>query len=229
VLVKECTEVPIDIKANVIINKGASSSAVDQALRANLGVFFNSIPLGGTFRISDVIRLIDSTAGVSYLDVPLNKLAVAENTLILREVIVPVSKRDINQLSSNAVAVYLIDTQLLNNVADGGLGGGGGARIYGNDKEFRLLDSTERLNAPLSAYTGTFIENENLTIGLNTIANSANKIMVAIPRTESIFDYTFEVNYFTANNDGLIQNVGISIFSYFVPGTFSFTYKEDTI
>jgi hypothetical protein len=53
--------------------------------------------------------------------------------------------------------------------------------------------------------------------------------MVAIPRTESIFDYTFEVNYFTANNEGVIQNVGISIFSYFVPGTFSFTYKEDTI
>lgn len=228
VLVKECTEVPIDIKGNIVIRRGSIASTVDQNLRASLSVFFNGIGLGGTFRISDVIRLIDETTGVSYVDVPLNKLAVAQNTLILREIITPVTKRDLNELSSNAVAVYLIDTELFNKVVDG-LGGGDQARIYGNDKEFTLLDSTDRLNAPLSAYTASFIGSSNLVIGLNTITDSANKIMVAIPRTESIFDYTFELNYFTDNNDGVIQNVGISIFSYFVPGTFSFTYKEDTI
>ncbi len=228
VLVKECTQIPIDIKANVIITKGYLSSTVDQNLRANLSVFFNGIGLGGIFRISDVIRLIDETEGVSYVDVPLNKLAVAENTLILREVITTVTKTDLTNLSSNAVAVYLIDTELANKVLDG-LGGGDQARIYGNDKEFTLLDSTDRLNAPLSAYTASFIGEDGLTINAVLIPNSANRIMVAIPRTESIFDYTFEVNYFTANNEGVIQNVGISIFSYFVPGTFSFTYKEDTI
>jgi hypothetical protein len=53
--------------------------------------------------------------------------------------------------------------------------------------------------------------------------------MVAIPRTESIFDYTFELNYYTASSEGVVQNVAISVFSYFTPGTFSFTYKEDTI
>lgn len=228
VLVKECTEIPIDIKANVIVRKGYSSSTVDQNLRANLNVFFNSIGLGGTFRISDIIRLIDETQGVSYLDVPITKLAVSQDTLILRESITPITKRDLNDLSSNAVAVYLIDTQLANKVVDG-LGGGYQARIYGNGKEFTLLDATDRLNAPLSAYTGSFIGSSNLVIGLTTITDSTNKIMVAIPRTESIFDYTFELNYFTANNEGVVQNVGISIFSYFVPGEFSFTYKEDTI
>ena len=193
VIVKECTTIPIDIKANVVINRGAFSSTVDQNLRTNLSVFFSNINLGGTFRISDIIRLIDETAGVSYVDVPITKLAVAEGTLILREQIIPITKRDLNDLSSNAVAVYLIDTELANKVVDG-LGGGGQARIYGNGKEFTLLDATARLDSPLASYTASFIGADGLTINAIPVTNSANKIMVAIPRTESIFDYTFELN-----------------------------------
>lgn len=228
VLVKECSVIPIDIKANVIVRKGYSSSTVDQTLRSNLTVFLSNIGLGGTFRISDIIRLIDATDGVSYVDVPITKLAIAEGTLILREEIIPITKRDLNDLSSNAVAVYLIDTELVNKVVDG-LGGGGQARIYGNGREFTLLNATDRLDAPLASYTASFIGADGLTINTIPVVNSANKIMVSIPRTESIFDYTFELNYYTASSEGVVQNVAISVFSYFTPGTFSFTYKEDTI
>jgi hypothetical protein len=90
VLVKEAIAVPIDISAVVSLNKGASISAVDANIRTNLSNHFSKLKLGDPVRQSDIIEIIDSTEGVSYVQVPLLQMARTDFSPVMYE---PVSLR----------------------------------------------------------------------------------------------------------------------------------------
>ena len=71
VLVKKALPVPIDIEATVVLGVGTNGGVVDRNIRTTLANFFASLSMGDPVRQSDIVEILDSTQGVSYVILPL--------------------------------------------------------------------------------------------------------------------------------------------------------------
>ena len=229
VLVKETLEVPVNVNAVVILNKGVSSTSVDTLVRTSLSNLINGLGLGGSLRMSDVISVIDAQQGVSYVKVPLVEMSVATNTLILREAVpsevINAEYIEIPQLGSSTVAVWMLTTPLeFTSVEKGGAGG----KVFKDKVEMTMLSTPSN---PLNYKVDTcYILGANgVSVGSPSVLvpNSAYRVLVALKRGDDPSEHKFEVNYRVATSSGLVKDIVISDLAYFTVGTLSFTYEED--
>jgi uncharacterized phage protein gp47/JayE len=225
ILVKQCIPCPIDVKANIVIRKGYQVSQIDLAIRNNVQNYISYLNLGANLRVSDIVRVLDNADGVAFIDLPLTQLSFSVNTLVIREEIIPNnSYTQIVSLTTGVAVAWLIDVNLAQPAStDGGEIG----RVYGNGLEFNLVSQsliTTLGNKPNSV---CIIGNTDLVIGGNPITNSKNKILVALPIGKSPSDYTFHVNYQTADGSGFVNNLSLNPFSYFTVGNLNFTYRAE--
>jgi len=115
VLVKGAIEVPIDLEMTVALVTGADPASVDRSVRTNLQNFFNNLNMGDPIRQSDIIEVVDSVSGVSYVVVPLSRMTRQENALVVRELLATSQINDsllLPQLSTAKASVYLIQDPL---------------------------------------------------------------------------------------------------------------------
>lgn len=85
VLAKDAIQVPVDLAATIVLQRGVLQSTVDQSLRSNLQYLISSLRMKIPLRRSDVISVLDSTPGVSYVPVPLTTLARAVRSQVARD------------------------------------------------------------------------------------------------------------------------------------------------
>lgn len=221
VVVKEVVPVSVDISATVVLERGVSSVSADSVLRFNLTNFVEKSLLGGTLYLSEIIREITNTTGVSHVRLPLSRFAVGEGSYILKEIISPSLGGGTQlSLSNSKVAVWAINPPLAHLPVDGG---GALARVFIDGVEATLLSSLERVN------TAAWVENRAAIVGLQGLgsgySNTARKLIVALPHGSDPSEHTFRVDYIVEASSDVVSEISLNEFSYLEIGEMSFTYE----
>jgi len=231
VITKQITSAPVNVKGVIALRRGANSSTVDTLVKGEISNLLNSYSIGGDLYVSDVLRTLDNIEGVAYVDVPLTEMALARNTLILRE---DVSSNEIggfvqiSELSNDKVLVWCSVNTLKHRVVDGG---GVGATATLDGETLDVISSTLRpFNANWKKASISFIGAQNLSAYVDgsyvEIADTSHKILLALPVGDHPTNHVCKVNYRTGAPAGYVSNISINKLSYFTTGEISFTYEE---
>jgi len=124
ILAKEALATGVDITATIALHQGQVQTTMDSAVRTALARFFGSVGLGQSVRQSDIIRVIEDVAGVSYVEVPLTHMAKSDGSVVVREDLVTSdSVTDfflITGWSTPNVDVFLLLNPLVSGTLDSG-------------------------------------------------------------------------------------------------------------
>ena len=127
VLAKAALPWSVDIIMTVVLAQGAQRSRVDSNIRSTVAALFDNQRLGNPVRQSDVIAAVESVSGVSYIIVPLTRMAVSAAVTILRDTIRSTEVGDVvyvSAWSTPTVSVWmLVDALTAIPVASGGIDG----------------------------------------------------------------------------------------------------------
>jgi hypothetical protein len=85
VLIKEANPVRISLESYVKFEDGQDIEAGKLQVEASVASFLASLPHGTDVAQSDIIRAIDETDGVRYVEVPLQKMIKADGNQVIRE------------------------------------------------------------------------------------------------------------------------------------------------
>lgn len=248
VLAKDAIQVPVNIAATVILQRGVVRSTVDQSIRDNLQYLVSNLRLGTPLRRSDVISAIDQTTGVSYVVVPLTTMARAVGTVVAREDITTSQFGScflISAWSTSSVQTWVLTHGLSAPPYQGGAPLGGYAGVFQDDVVMTLQASNpeQLFYAPNKAYiqgdAGLIIPgySDDTTLralGYVTQAEidlarynlTRGHILVSLPVGDSPVNHTYWSTYVVATSSG-DNDVDPSPVEYLVLGDVSFTYDED--
>ena len=248
VLVKESISVPVDISATVVTQVGRVPSEVDITLRDNLNNLINALRPGDPLRESDVVEVIDSTVGVSYVILPLTKMVKAQGGQVIREELVTTQPTDtllISDWSNSTVSVWLVKDALESATTTGGGDTGDFKGVFKGDIEMTLQESTpsglggssdrafiigkDGLIIPGYSDDATLIADGYTTlteISARRAEITGNRIIISLTVGESPTDSLFSVTY-TVGEDSGTKDINVNSIVYLTPGTFEFTFDED--
>lgn len=249
VLVKEAVEVPVNISATVILVVGADQSVVDTAIRTNLTNMFASLRLGRPLRQSDVVAVIEGTAGVSYVEVPLTKLVRQEGAVVVREDLTSGQTGDTTYIaawSTPTVSVWLIEEELSSATTDGGGADNLFRAVFQDEVQVTLVTASPGTVLPVGsgrAYivgsgglsiTG-FSDDATLTVAGYTTTDeietqrealTANRILISTSVDDAPTNHSYAVTYIVGVDSGA-KNITVGKAEYLVGGTTDFTFDED--
>ena len=253
ILVKESVANSVDISATVVLRQGFDISLTDSLLRTRIYNFFNTMTFGTPIRQSDVIEIIDNTEGVSYVVVPLTKLARSEESLVVREQLDTSDLTDliyISAWSNNLVNCYLIKDELDSPTVSGG---GGENEYKGVFKDGVRMDLHTEIptsegvpfnNSPNSSF---IIGNKGMLIqgysDLNTLQSqypsmsetelydlavslTRNRVLISCSVEEDTTQSNFEITYFVGVSEGVV-NISPKEMEYLTLGDLEFIYDND--
>jgi hypothetical protein len=149
VLVKESLQVGVNITATVVVRRNQTIAAVDSALRTALARYFGRLNMGQPLRQADVIDVIKSTLGVSYVVVPLTNLTKQDGSQVIREVLVSSLPADYYQSpllaaggwSTDLVDIFLLLTPLASGTVDGGGAINDFRGVYKDETPMQIYDA----------------------------------------------------------------------------------------
>ena len=248
VLVKETTEVLVNIAATVITKRGYSAAVADNAIRLQLANLFNSLALGTPIRQSDIIEAMDSASGVSHVLMPLLQMSLADGSQVIREIVdvgVYGDTLRIHEWSTATANVYLLQNELAHSTSNGG--GAEYGHYVGIFKSDYAMDMASI--APLmgrsvnQAYiigdSGMVVPgySDDETIRIQGYVTpqeiaarrkelTSNRILVSLPIGQTPDECNWSVTYTTDGDDGA-SDLEIGPSSYFRLGECVFTFDED--
>lgn len=250
VVAKEALATPLDIDATVVVKQGRESSSVDTALRSNLSNFFNNLRLGDPVRQSDIIDVIERTAGVSYVVVPLTKMVRQAGSTVVREELSTDTVSEsvfLSSLTTNAAVVFILTQELSAATLDGGGVAGEFKAVFQDDMALNLLEASSVLpslgTAPGQAYVvgaggrsiqGYSDEATLISQGYVTPAAiqarqkelTANRVLVSLSPGDAPTEHAYALTYVVAEGSGAL-NIDPGGAEFATEGTFVFTYDED--
>lgn len=255
VIVKEALPIPLDLQATVVLNKGSSQSDVDPVLRTNLTNFITNLQLGDPVRQSDIIDVIERTAGVSYVVVPLTKMVRGAGSSVIREDLTTDLSSEVIQLSgisTDSVLVWLIQDALLAATTNAGGDITDFRGVFQDDIEMTLLDATALLSSlNLATDQAYIIGSEGASIlgysddatliaegftdstkrAAERVRLTANRILVSTLPSDSPINHEYAVTY-TVGEDTGAKNIDPGAAEYIAVPTdttdWLFTYDEDS-
>lgn len=249
VLSKEAVNIPLDLEATVLLKPGRDRTKVDTAIRTNLENFFSNLRLGDPVRQSDVIDVLEQTEGVSYIVVPLGKMAPATGAEIVRESVSTDTSAESTLLTSyttNLSVVYILNNALAFATTDGGGPQGSFRGVFQDDKELTLLTSSQEPEAlgvgPTRAYViggagrsiPGFSDDVTLTAqGYVTetarqarrVEITANRVLVSLDVGDNPTAHSYAATYVVGEDSGA-KNVDPAGASYVSAGSLVFTLDE---
>ena len=250
VIAKDAVPAPLDLEATVILNKGSDASDVDPTLRTNLTNFITNLRLGDPVRQSDVINVIETTNGVSYVIVPLTKMVRAEGSQVVRESLTTDLSSEVTQiptLSTESVLVWLVEDSLMNATTNGGGSATEFRGVTQDDVDLTLMDASLPLSALGLGVGRTYIigaagvviqgltdDTTLLLDGFTTAASRAaqralltgNRILVSTTPSDSPINHSYAVTYIVGPDSGA-KDIDPGAAEYITPGTWLFTYDQD--
>ena len=254
IIVKEATKTSVDISATIVMVAGADVEKVEKDVRNRLVNHFNTLKMGMALRHSDVLESIDASAGVSYVVVPLTRLARQEGALVIRESLDTSESDDllfIEEWSSDLVHSYLILEPLSSATINGG-GEGNEYRAVQQEGLDLMLETIipNEAGQPLQKSVGKcfVIGNGGLTIpGYNdddtvaaaypkmdqneryeqSMTMTQNRVLVTVAASDSPTNHTYEVTYYVGDDQG-VGNIEPEAIEYLTAGNFEFIFDEDT-
>ncbi len=249
VLVKEAIPITIDLATTVVTKRGYSAAQADAAIRVGLVTLFTGLRMGDPVRQSDIIEVIDSAEGVSYVILPLTMMALADASYIVQEPLVSDQAGDHSLLlewSSSKASVFLIHEELNHSTSEGGGSEQGNYCMVEKDGfHMDLLDNAPQLigsrdNQAYIIGSGglpipNFSDNETIRdqgyvtdeeIAARRAELSANRVLVSIPVGTSPMDHSFAITYGSVG-DGGTNDLDCGPTSYFVLGEVTLSFDED--
>ena len=245
---KDAVQVPVEITATVVTQRGFLQSTVDQNIRANLQYLVSNLRMGVPLRRSDILSAISGSEGVSYVVVPLTTVARSVGSLVARDVLDTSSLGDalrVEAWSTRSVATWLLKQELSNPVLTAG-GAPGPFRgvfqddyllelqrttpsslSYGNGRYYLIGDGGEDIPGYTDTATLTALGYTTPTaIAEARRLRSKNRVLVslAVGTSPFVYDYwaTYSVGAATGDNDIVTTAV-----EYIVLGNVTFTYTEE--
>lgn len=250
VLAKDSIQVPVNIAATVVLQRGALQSTVDQTIRDNLQYLVSNLRLGTPLRRSDVISAIDQSSGVSYVIVPLTTMARAVGSTVSREDIVTSdlgSYTLIPAWSTSSVQTWLLTRGLSSPPYPGGAPTGGFSGVFQDDVSLILQSSNpEQLSqgsgrAYIQGDSGISIPGYSDDATLRTLGYvtpteiqqarydlTKGRILLSLPLGDSPSNHDYWVTYIVATSSG-DHDIAPTPVEYLVLGDVSFTYDEDRV
>jgi len=248
VVAKSSVPVSIDLKATIILNRGVQQSSADQAIRTNLNLFFSTLQLGTSIRRSDVIGVIETTVGVSYVVLPLVQMARIVGSIVVKDEISTTQLDDALRVaawSNSENAVWLLQDELSAPTTDGGGPPGEFRRVYQDDYALTLQESfpdqlgREAGRSYIIGNSGLIIPgySDDVTLaaqGYNTPDERAarrqditqNRVLVSLKVGDAPSSHRYWATYIVGFSD-LEADITLSSAEYAAPGSWSFTYDED--
>ena len=254
VLVKSAVEVPVDIIATIVLQPRQTKGRVDILVKSNLAQLFGLLALGDALYVSDVIRTLDQTVGVSHVITPLTKMSRGDGATTVREPLTVTVAADVTKLtawSSPTVHSYIVEDDLEAATSDAG-GPETSFRGVFQD-EVALLNSGTTPNAvgyPLRSATGQafIIGNGGINIQgysddatlqvlypfasaaellTKRIEITANRVVVTVAPEDTPVNHEYTVTY-TVDGDTGVQSIDPGPVEYLVAGDYDFTYDSET-
>ena len=249
VLVKDAVEVPIDIGATVILVRGAQKSTVDSLIRTNLANYFSGLALGQPLRQSDVVGVIESTTGVSFVELPITKLVRSPGSLVVKESLATDQPGDSTYLSwSNpTVSVWLIEDSLSSATTNGGGPVSTFRGVFQDEQVLTLVTSATPATLTASVGCSYIIGSQGISItglsddatlmsqGYNTPTErearrafiTGNRVLVSTSVDDSPTRHKYDVTYIVGVDSGT-KNIVPGDAEYLVVGPgLDFTFDED--
>lgn len=232
VLVKEAVPVGVDISGTVVLQPNKDPTTVSGLIRSELSRLFGTLSLGTPLRQSDVVDYIENARGVSYVVIPLVKLAREDGAMVVREAVVTTESSnwaEISAWSTDGVKVYLLKDKL-----DCGTSNGGGSAneyrgVAFNDRSLTLAESLPLSDgAPLRGeiYSAAIIGNDGMAIPGYT-GDTDRRVLVALPTGTDPSDGKVTVTYIVSDDTG-VKNIEPGPAEYLVLGNLDFTFDSDT-
>lgn len=250
VVAKDAIPAPLDVEATVVLKKGAARSTVETALLTNFANFYANLRMGDPVRQSDLIRIIEGTAGVSYVVVPFSKMVRSEGSTVTQDAMSTDTAAEsifVQTYSTNKASVYLLVNGLSAATTDGGGADGEFKGVFQDDIALELLDASSSLSAlgsaPGRAYilgsegrsiTGISDDATLIAAGHVTAAAiqarreeiTANHVLVSVAVGSSPQLYSYVATYVVGEDTGA-KDIVPSAAEYIKSGTVLFTYDED--
>jgi len=255
ILVKDAVASPIDISATVVKQTGFPTNAIQSGVQTNLESFLRGLPMGASIRQSDIITVIDSTNGVSFVTTPLTNLARDAGVVVIREPLTTASKGDNTMLlgtdnqpySSSTVKVWLIEDELSAATTTGGGRENDFRGVFQDEKEMTLqtADPASLQSAPNKAF---IIGNVGLSIpGFSDDATleaqfptataaeiatkrqeiTQNRILVSLSNDDRPSIHAYTVTYVVSVANQGPRNINGGELEYFTLGDLVLTVAED--
>lgn len=250
VLVKEAISSGVDLTATVVLVPGTDKDLADQTIRTDLVTYLAVLQMGASFRRSDAIDIITRSTGISYLVLPLTKMTRSSGSLVLLEDLATDQLGEtlrVDDWSNSVTAVWLLTQEFSSPTTTGGGGTSGDFKAVYKDSVVlplqvanpELLASypgkayiigSQGLSIPGFSDDATLIAQGYITLAEITqrrIEISANRVLVSLAVGDSPANASYSVTYITTDDTGE-KDISLGAAEYFIPGTITFTYDEDT-
>lgn len=241
VLAKEAISNPMDLEVTIVLSPGAVQSVVDASVRTNVSQFLNSLGIGDPVHQSDIVRVIENTAGVDYCVLPFARLTHGDNNLIVREVLnnaftfitqTPVSK------------IYVLQDALNFSTTDGGGSNTLHKGVFQDRLPLTLVNSyaalTSAKNTALIIGKGGIIiqgYSDDTTLeaaGFDTTAEkeaqrlalTANRVFLSLDVADTPENHSYEASYGVFGDTSTNSSVELTDVTYAELGNLTITYRS---
>ena len=232
VLAKESVQVPVDITASVVLKKGTGTqqgdirNLADQSIRNNLQYLVSGSVQA--LRRSDVITAIDRSDYVSYVVVPLTKMARAVNSQVVRDDLDTLALGDafrVDSWSNSQYATWLIIQQLTAPTDNGGGPTNEFRGVYQDDVALDLQTSAPQ-NLAQGNGRAYIIGSGGLLVPGYSQDLVKNHVLVSLPIGDAPSNHKYWTTYMVRYSEGE-QDIAVNQMEYLVLGSVRFTYTED--
>lgn len=242
VIVKQAINNAIDFETTIQLLAGATKDKTDPAVRSNVSLELNQRRIGQGVAQSDLIRTVDATDGVDFEVLPLARLAYADGSRKLREVLSSASVR-LPSLDIGGNQAYLLTTPLQFSTTDGGGLSTEHRGVFQDDEALSLSsDLIGVANASEQAFiigsTGAVIVGYTDTAtliadGFTTAATqaselsrrTANHVVVSILSSDSPDSHDYTVSYVVRGDSGS-KDIAASGVEFVELGNFTITFRS---
>ncbi len=245
VLCKQAIDNALALETTVQLKSGATKDKVDPAIRTAVSIELNDKLIGQGSAQSDIIRAIDTTAGVDFLIVPMAKMAYADGARRLRESVVSSYVR-VSALDQGANLAYLLTSPLRAPTTDGGGSATEHRGVFQDDQglvmpatlsDVCLVPSGYIIGAAgavIAGYTddATLLADGFLTpatLAAERLRRTANHVVVSLPGGGDPIDipsaHAYAASYVVRGDSGARDIDGAQV-EYLSLGNFTLTYRS---
>ena len=223
---------PVDITASVVLKKGTGTqqgdirNLADQSIRNNLQYLVSGSVQA--LRRSDVITAIDRSDYVSYVVVPLTKMARAVNSQVVRDDLDTLALGDafrVDSWSNSQYATWLIIQQLTAPTDNGGGPTNEFRGVYQDDVALDLQTSAPQ-NLAQGNGRAYIIGSGGLLVPGYSQDLVKNHVLVSLPIGDAPSNHKYWTTYMVRYSEGE-QDIAVNQMEYLVLGSVRFTYTED--
>jgi len=254
VLAKESVGVPVDIEATLVLKPNYSSATVDGSARTALARFFGGLVQGQPVRQADMIGVLDGVEGVSYVVVPLIKLAKGDGAMVVRESVASSQASDFQEIpawATDLTKVFVLRNALTSQTLDGGGEINEFRGVFLNNTPMTLFDDPPNINGfPIKLQTNSafiigstgmvipdYSDDATLQVqypfataaelAAKRIAITSSRVLVVLSTGTTPATGTYHVTY-TVYGDTGARNIEPGPTEFLELGNLEFTFDVDT-